>query len=182
MAIREKCLQTSLVALPYADDFALHFVVPREHCVHVPLAERPEHVFFSMGVNTRVRKDYAQHFVNQQFADAHEYFQAIRRHRFGISIWGGGILCQRDGELAGNTLLCRARFPRYTREYDPLDYADGMDCIEFADLEDLKSKMAHYEANPAEYERLLQACYEKTMNCFTAEAQAERLLQWALKA
>ncbi len=181
MAIREKCLQTPLVALPYADDFPLHFTVPRELCTYVPPGERPEQIFFSMGLNTHARREYAKHIINQQHEVLQDYIRAIRRHRFGISIWGGGILCQRDGELAGNTLLCRARFPRYSREYDPWDYVDGVDFIEFADMEDLKSKVAFYDANPGAYEALLKACYEKTLKCFTAEAQAERLLAWAMQ-
>jgi hypothetical protein len=180
MAIREKCLQTSTVALPYVDDFPLHFVIPSEYCRYVPPSERSEGAMFSMSLNTRRRSEYAKHFTNQQYEDCREYFDAIRRHRYGISIWGGGVLCQRDSELAGNTLLCRARFAKYTRDYDSFDHIDDVDSIEFSDIDDLKNRMAYYDAHPDDYERLLKACYEKTMKYFTAEAQAQRLIEWAV--
>jgi len=181
MAIREKCLQSPMVALPYVEDFALHFVVPRALCAYVPPAERTEGAFFSMGLNTLRRREYAKHFENRQYDTADHYFSAIRRHRYGISVWGGGVLCQRDGELAGNTLLCRAAFSQYTRDYDPFDYVDGVDFIEFADVDDLKQRMTFYDAHPAEYEVLLKACYDKTVRFFTAEAQAQRLLDWVVR-
>jgi hypothetical protein len=180
MAIREKCLQATTIALPYVDDFPLHFTIPREYCIHTPPQHKMGSVFFSMGLNTPMRREYANNFTNRQYDDLNQYFSAIRQHRFGISIWGGGILCQRDSELAGNTLLCRAKFQRYTREYDPFDYIDGVDMLEFSDLEELKQKVAYYDANHQAYKQLLGACYEKTIKYFTAEAQAERLLSWAM--
>jgi hypothetical protein len=181
MAIREKCLQKNNINIP-SNDFPLFFMVKEENCKYVPPLERTEGVFFSMRIykNTRERREFSNYFINNySYKSLDEYFKAIRKHKYGISIFAGGLLCQRDPELGGNTLLCRMRINEWISP--EFDYKNGKNCIEFWDIKDLREKIDYYNDNLEEYEKILKECYNHTIEFFTASAQSKRLIEWGKK-
>lgn len=180
MAIREKCFQPKHIRIN-KEDYPLYFTVKEENCKYVPPKERNKDVFFSMGIAGKKRTKYSKHFENKyDFKTLDTYFEAIRKHRYGITIYLGGFLCQRDPELGGNTLLCRLRKRGWISTY--LDYKDGKSCLEFSSIKELKKKMNYFNNRPQDYEQILKNCHNHTSKYFTCKAQAKRLVEWALKS
>ncbi len=179
MAIREKCFQPKNIRIN-KDDFPLYFMVKEENCKYKPPRERSKDVFFSMSTAEKKRKKYNKYFENKfNHKTIKDYFGAIRKHKYGISIYQGGFLCQRDPELGGNTVLCRLRKKGWIPPI--IDYKDGKTCIEFSNIRELRKKMKYYNSRPQEYEKLLKNCFNHTLNNFTCKAQAKNLVEWALK-
>lgn len=179
MGIKEKCLQSEEVNDNNYNDFPLNHTVLKEDCHFVPIDKRSEEVFMSMSIYGDVRKEFAHHFENKKFANKDDYFNAIRKAKYGISIYGEGYNCQRDPELGGNTLLCKYKHPKWV--YDETSYRDGVNCIEFSSYDELMKKIEYFNSHPEEYNKLLKACYIHTIKYYTMDGQARRLLEWKMK-
>jgi len=175
MAIKEKCLQSDDINIE-ANDFNINHTVDEVDCKLIPFEERREEVFMSMSIYGDVRKELSKHFTNQWGLKKEDYFNTMRKYKYGISVMGEGYNCQRDPELGGNTLLCKYKHPNW--KYDETSYTDGVNCIEFSSVDELKEKMAYYNTHPDEYNKLLKACYEHTIKYLTHKNQAERLIEW----
>lgn len=176
MAIKEKCLQDNIVNNTSIQDFPINHTVPEKYVEFVTREKRELGVFFSMSIYGKLREEFADEFVNLKCDSPEQYFKQLRLHKYGISIMGEGYNCQRDAEIGGNCLLCKYRNPKWI--YDETSYRDGINCIEFSDMKELKDKIEYYDSHPEEYDKLLKACYKHTMKYLTSEVQAERLLEW----
>jgi len=175
MAIREKALQTPIVNLPYSADFPLHFTIPQAWLGGND--QREKDYFFSMSPSNPVRKEFSQKFLNQHYTNIGEYLNAIRRHKFGLSIFGDGIECQRDVELGGNTLLAIYKHARsvYDGSYFTTDNA-----IYYSSYESLIEQTKALEKS-GEYENMRKKCFEFTKQNLTCESQLYKLLDWLVK-
>lgn len=179
MGIKEKCLQSKDINDINYNDFPLNHTVLKEDCQFVPLDKRTEEVFMSMSIYGEVRKEFAYHFENKKYYNKEDYFNAIRKAKYGLSIYGEGYNCQRDPELGGNTLLCKYKHPKWI--YDETSYRDGVNCIEFSNYDELIYKINYYNNHPDEYNELLKKCYIHTLSYYTMDGQARRLLEWKMK-
>ena len=177
MAIREKCMQSDEINRNDINDFPLYFTTFKEDCEYVDSSLR-KGVWVSFLFSTKEREEIAEEFGNTIYHNKEDYYNSLRKAKYGISVYGMGFLCQRDAEIGGNCLLCRKKHERWI--YTEWDYKDGETCIEFSTIEELKEKMKYYDEHPKEYERLLKNCYEHTVKYFTHEAQAKRLVDWAI--
>lgn len=179
MAIREKCFQPRNIKIK-KEDFPLFFTIKEENCKYIPSEERIKDVFFSMAIAGKKREKYAKYYENKyDYKTFDSYFEAIRKHKYGITIYLGGFLCQRDPELGGNTLLCRLRKKRWNSP--DIDYKDGKTCLDFSNIRELRKKMNYYNKYPQDYGQLLKNCYNHTVKYFTCKAQARRLVEWVIE-
>lgn len=175
MAIREKCMHADEINRKDIKDFPLYFTTFKEDCEYVgPNLRKGNWVSFLFP--TKEREEIVKEFGNTRYATKEDYYNSLRKAKYGISVYGLGFLCQRDAEIGGNCLLCRKKHKKWV--YTEWDYKDGKTCIEFSTIKELKEKMKYYDEHPKEYERLLKNCYEHTIKYFTHEAQAERLVNW----
>jgi hypothetical protein len=150
------------------NDFELHHTVDKDDCVYTE-PEKKQGVFVSFLNMSNLREEVAKEFGNIRYTNKKDYYDAISNE---------GTDCQRDAEVAGNTLLCIARHPK--RKYDEASYKDMVNCIEFSSVEELKAKMKLCDDIPELYERLLKACYKHTIEFRTHDAQARRLIEWKI--
>jgi len=176
MAIREKQFQTPLVNVPYINDFPLHFTVPQNWIKYIPEKERTKDIFFSMSPSNSARQDIATYLPLQHYETLSGYINAIREHKYGISVYGDGYTCQRDAEIGGNSLLCLYKHPKWKGESG---YYSENNAIYFNDYTDLKRQVSDIERK-GEYEEYLKRCYTFTEQNLTCEAQAEKLLEWTI--
>jgi len=177
MAIREKCMWGDEINRKEINDFPLYFTTFKEDCKYVDSSLR-EGIWVSFLFPTKEREEIIKEFSNTKYDTKEDYYNSLRKAKYGISVYGKGFLCQRDAEIAGNCLLCRKRHTKW--EYTNLDYKDGQTCIEFSTIKELKEKMKYYDEHPEEYEILLKNCYNHTIKYFTHEAQAKRFVKWAI--
>lgn len=178
MAIREKCMQTKEINRKEIKDFPLYCTTSKEDCKYVDSSLR-QGIWVSFLYPTKEREEIIEEFGNTKYATKEDYYNSLRKAKYGISINGLGYLCSRSIEIAGNCLLCKKRQPKW--EYTDLDYKDGKTCIEFSTIKELKDKMKYYDEHPKEYEKLLKNCYNHTIKYFIYEAQAARLVKWGMK-
>ena len=176
MAIKEKCLQDDIVNRKDIIDFPINHTVPEKYVEFVPREKRELEVFFSMSIYGDLRKQFADEFTNLKCDNPEQYFYQLRKHKYGISIIGEGYNCQRDAEIAGNCVLCKYKHPTWT--YDETSFRDGINCIEFSSLQELKDKIKYYNEHTDEYDKILKAGFKHVMKYLTSEIQAERLLEW----
>ena len=176
MAIREKCMWNDEINRKDMNDFPLYFTTFKEDCKYVESLR--EGVWVSFLSPKKQREEIIKEFGNTKYDTKEDYYNSLRKAKYGISVYGLGFLCQRDVEIGGNCLLCRKRHEKW--EYTEFDYKNGKTCIEFSTIKELKEKMKYYDEHPKEYERLLKNCYEHTIKYFIHEAQAKRLVKWAM--
>jgi hypothetical protein len=175
MAIREKYLQTPIVNTPFTDDFPLHFTIPRSW-IRRGNEQPQKSFFFSMGLSNPTRKEIGQYFINQHYTALEAYLHAISNHKYGISIFGDGLECQREPEIGANTLLAIYQHPRSIIDSS---YYNSDNSILFKSYDDLiaQTKMLEHTGS---YEELRKKCMEFTAQNLTCESQLTRLLRWLL--
>ncbi|MCK5624958.1 glycosyltransferase family 1 protein [Candidatus Pacearchaeota archaeon] len=178
MAIREKCMHTNEINKKDIKDFPLYFTTFKEDCKYMDSSLR-KGIWVSFLYPTKEREEIIKEFGNTKYNTKEDYYNSLRKAKYGIGVYGLGFLCQRDIEIAGNCLLCRKRHKKW--EYTDLDYKDGETCIEFSTIKELKEKMKYYDEHPKEYKKLLKNCYNHTIKYFIHEAQAKRLVDWRMK-
>jgi hypothetical protein len=172
MAIREKALQTPIVNLPYSADFPLHFTIPQAWLGGND--QREKDYFFSMSPSNPVRKEFGQKFLNQHYTNLGEYLNAIRKHRYGISVYGDGVECQRDPEIGGNSLLA---IYKHNTNNTTKGYYTTDNSISFTSYDDLLVQTKDL-VKSGEYENMRKKCFEFTKQNLTCESHVEKLLDW----
>ena len=178
MAIREKCMFNDEINRKDINDFPLYFTTFEEDCKYVDSSLR-EGVWAGFLFSTKEREEVIKEFGNTKYHTKEDYYNSLRKAKYGISVYGMGFNCQRDVEIGGNCLLCRKKHEKWIPT--KWDYKDGETCIEFSTIKELKEKMKYYDEHPKEYEKLLRSCYNHTIKYFTHEAQAKRLIEWRMK-
>lgn len=174
MAIKEKCLQIPEVNVKTINDFPINHLVLEEDC-NITNPNR-NGVLFSMSLNNPKRIEYSQYFENKKFKTKEDYFYALRKSKYAVSIYADGYNCQRDPEIAGNTVLCKLR--RSDWVYDESSYTDGITCIEFSSIDELRRKLTFLDNNPELYNKLLRQGYEHTLKYYGVKSQANKFLEW----
>jgi len=177
MAIKEKCMWNDKINRKDIKDFPLCDTTFKEDCKYVDSSLR-KGVWVAFLYPTKEREEIIKEFGNTKYDTKEDYYNSLRKAKYGISVYGLGFYCRRDVEIGGNCLLCKQRHPKW--EYTKFDYKDGETCIEFSTIKELKEKVKYYDEHPKEYEKLLKNCYDHTIKYFTHEAQAKRLLIWVM--
>jgi hypothetical protein len=171
IAIREQQSQNIITFnKPY---FPLQFMVPEEYCQFSADNKRENKYFASFGYMNNIRRQLLPSFKNKRFFDPESYYAEIRNSKFGISIAGDGVLCQRDPEIMANSILCRYDHSGYKYEED--------NCIYWKSIKDLEYQTEYLMQDEVTYKRMLEASYKEVLAKFTTKAQAQNLLSWCLK-
>lgn len=104
----------------------------------------------------------------------YEYLQKIARSKFAVAIRGAGWDTLRYWEIpALGSVLCRQPSPIEI----PNDFQDGVNCVEFNTITELKEKIDYYIKRPAVYNKMRQDSLQHFQKFHTTEARARQLLE-----
>jgi len=73
-----------------------------------------------------------------------EYFRTLTQSFVSVSSWGGGRWCYREWEVLANRVLCFVQSPTFVCSNKP---EDGVDWVEYSDMNEFKEKMDYYLKN-----------------------------------
>ena len=104
----------------------------------------------------------------------HEYLNILSESKFAVALRGAGWDTLRYWEIpAMGAILCRMPSPIEI----PNDFEDGVNCVEFNTIDELKDKISHYLKHPIVYNTVRLKSLEHFKKFHTTEARARYMLE-----
>ena len=151
----------------------IQFALP-DHLVDDSALPKTKLTHASFSVYPGLRKEISDLYGTRFIDDWHEYMLDIKRSWFGISPKGAGYDCQRHYEILGNAVLCiylDRRAPKILRE----QFVDGVNCLTFSTVEELKRKIDSCKDPGALIERGRKSLHEQHLSSCRAKQLLERV-------
>lgn len=143
-------------------DFANKYQLFANHCVDPEVAG-------AFGLQT----SYA-------FSSEEAYYKDLAASRYAVTTKRGGWDCLRHYEIAAaGSLPCVRDLEVKPPSSAPHGLKAGVNCVSYQTYIDLKEQVDALEANPCQYQRLLQASWDWVQK-YTTKAAAKRLLDAVL--
>ena len=122
-----------------------------------------------VALNTGLQTSYA-------FDSEEAYYDDLSISRYAVTTKRGGWDCLRHYEIAAaGALPCFRQLDKKPASCAPHGLKPGVNCVNYTNWVDLQQHVSALDANPIQYQRLLQASID-WVSRYTTSAQAKRLL------
>lgn len=150
------------------------FSIPAEKIRPVDLGNKQQQLA-SHCVDPEVAQACGLH-TSYAFASEQAYYDDLAASRFAVTTKRGGWDCLRHYEIAAaGAVPCVRQLETKPAASAPHGLQVGLNCLSYQSWTDLKAQLKVLDANPIQYQRLLQASGDWVRQ-FTTTAAAQRLL------
>ena len=160
---------------PRCEVLPASFSIPAEKIRQVDLASKHQ-TLASHCVDTEVAQACGLR-TSYAFASEKAYYDDLAASRFAVTTKRGGWDCLRHYEIAAaGAVPCIRELEVKPASCAPHGLQAGVNCLSYQNWADLKKQLDALEANPLEYQRLLQAT-GVWVRQYTTKAAAQRFLE-----
>ena len=150
------------------------FSIPEEkirtsHSFHKTQRFATHCVDHEVALNTGLQTSYA-------FDSEDAYYDDLRKSRYAVTTKRGGWDCLRHYEIvAAGSLPCFRQLDTKPASCAPHSLKSGVNCVNYTNWSDLQRQVDVLDANPTQYQQLLQAS-QVWISKYTTTAASKRLL------
>ena len=152
----------------------ISFSIPSQKIRPVDLRSKHK-LLASHCVDPEVSREYGLH-TSYAFANEEAYYDDLAASRFAVTTKRGGWDCLRHYEIAAaGAVPCFRRLEAKPAACAPHGLKSGENCVSYQNSSDLQAQLACLEANPIQYQRLVQSSANWVRN-YTTTTVAQQLL------
>ena len=171
-------LQVESLNEPLCQVLPISFSIPAEKIRPIDLAQKSQR-FATHCVDHEVALNTGLH-ISYAFDSEDAYYDDLQTSRYAVTTKRGGWDCLRHYEIAAaGALPCIRKLDAKPPSCAPHNLKAGVNCVNYSNWPDLQQQVAALDANPTQYQRLIQASRKWVLQ-YTTSAAAKRLLDLVL--